>query len=149
MGIRTVQTQNLTHDESLQLLYKQRAARPNSPHLTIYQPQLTWYMSAAHRITGCAVSGGLYAFAFAYLASPYIGLDLSTTSLAASFGALAPVTKIAIKSVLAFPFTFHSWNGIRHLIWDTGSFLDLKGVYRTGYIVLGVSTVSAVALALY
>jgi succinate dehydrogenase (ubiquinone) cytochrome b560 subunit len=34
--------------------------RPISPHLTIYQPQLTWYMSALHRITGVAVGGGEY-----------------------------------------------------------------------------------------
>jgi hypothetical protein len=34
-----------------------KANRPLSPHLTIYQPQLTWYMSGLHRITGVYISG--------------------------------------------------------------------------------------------
>ena len=36
----------------------QRLGRPISPHFTIYQPQLTWYMSIAHRITGAALAVG-------------------------------------------------------------------------------------------
>ncbi|KAJ3043079.1 cytochrome b subunit of succinate dehydrogenase, Sdh3p, partial [Rhizoclosmatium hyalinum] len=32
--------------------------RPISPHLFIYQPQLTWYLSMFHRITGAAVGAG-------------------------------------------------------------------------------------------
>lgn len=34
-----------------------RLNRPTSPHLTIYQPQLTWYMSAFNRITAAAIGG--------------------------------------------------------------------------------------------
>ena len=34
--------------------------RPIAPHLSIYQPQLTWYLSALHRITGAGVAAGLY-----------------------------------------------------------------------------------------
>lgn len=45
-------------DAESELLRQQRKVRPISPHLSIYQPQLTWYGSAAHRITGCAIGGG-------------------------------------------------------------------------------------------
>lgn len=46
-------------DAESELLRQQRKVRPISPHLSIYQPQLTWYGSAAHRITGCAIGGGM------------------------------------------------------------------------------------------
>lgn len=39
-------------------LIEQRKNRPLSPHLTIYQPQITWYMSGFHRFTGGAVAAG-------------------------------------------------------------------------------------------
>lgn len=42
-----------------------------SPHLTIYEPQLTWLMSIGHRITGaglaCLVYGGGIGYAAAHL----------------------------------------------------------------------------------
>jgi succinate dehydrogenase (ubiquinone) cytochrome b560 subunit len=41
-----------------ELLRQQRKVRPVSPHLTIYQPQITWYLSGAHRVTGAAIGGG-------------------------------------------------------------------------------------------
>jgi succinate dehydrogenase (ubiquinone) cytochrome b560 subunit len=41
-----------------------RLNRPNAPHLTIYQPQITWVLSAMHRITGFAVTGGSSSFLF-------------------------------------------------------------------------------------
>jgi hypothetical protein len=51
-------THHLSHDESTTHLNKQRLARPNSPHMTIYQPQITWYGSIANRITGVGLSVG-------------------------------------------------------------------------------------------
>lgn len=145
---RVASTTVLSQDESQSLLREQRKRRPNSPHLTIYAPQLTWYLSAFNRITGCAVSGGLYVFGAAYLVSPLLGWHLDSASIAAAFGSLSVASKFLIKSAIALPFTFHSWNGIRHLVWDTASELTLKGVYRTGYTVLGLTAVSTIALAL-
>lgn len=96
----------------------------------------------------------------AYLASPVLGWHLDSASIAEAFGGLNEYAKFSIKSLIALPFTFHSWNGIRHLMWDTASELSLKGgmlivnllkltiVYRTGYAVIGLTAVSTVALAL-
>jgi succinate dehydrogenase (ubiquinone) cytochrome b560 subunit len=35
----------------------QRLKRPIAPHLTIYQPQMTWLLSASHRILGAGAGG--------------------------------------------------------------------------------------------
>lgn len=53
----------------------------------------------------------------------------------------------SLKFLLAFPLTYHFWNGIRHLLWDTGRFLTIKEVYITGYIMLALAISSAIALS--
>lgn len=53
-----------------------------------------------------------------------------------------------MKLGLAMPFTYHCINGVRHLVWDTGRFLTNKQVIQTGWAMVGLSTVSALALAL-
>ncbi|KAL0639996.1 hypothetical protein Q9L58_000824 [Maublancomyces gigas] len=140
-------SENVTQDQAYSILVAQRKLRPVSPHLSIYQPQLTWYGSAANRVTGAAISGGVYVFALAYLASPALGLHVESASIAAAFGALPVAAKVGIKGMLALPFTYHSWNGIRHLVWDTGNALDMRGVYASGYAVLGLTTLSTAYLA--
>ncbi|KAF8425544.1 succinate dehydrogenase cytochrome b subunit family protein [Tirmania nivea] len=135
-------------EQAQAILKEQRLKRPVSPHLSIYQPQLTWYLSSLNRLTGVALSGGTYLFALGYLASPYLGWHLESATLAAAFGALPLAAKLGVKAVVAAPFSFHCWNGIRHLVWDTGKFLDLKGVYATGYTVLGLTALTTVGLVL-
>lgn len=56
-----------------------------------------------------------------------------------------PLVVVAAKFLIAFPFSYHLINGMRHLMWDTGYNLTIKGIASTGYVVLA----SAVALALY
>lgn len=118
-----------------------------SPHLSIYQPQITWYGSITNRITGSLLSGGLYVFAVAYLVAPTVGWHLESAALAASFGALPLALKLITKVVVAWPFAYHALNGVRHLAWDVGLGFKTKTVQRTGWAVAGLSVVSAVALA--
>ncbi len=103
-------------------------------------------MSIIHRITGSALSGGIYLFGAAYAIAPLAGWHLESGTIAAAFASLPVVAQMLIKGTIALPFTFHSWNGIRHLLWDTGKALDIKNVYRTGYTVLGLTAVSTIAL---
>ncbi|EEP78982.1 conserved hypothetical protein [Uncinocarpus reesii 1704] len=131
-----------------QILAKQRLNRPVAPHLSIYKPQISWYLSALNRITGCTVSGGLYLFATAYLVAPAVGWHLESMSLAAAFGALPLAAKFAIKFGVAMPFTFHCMNGVRHLVWDFGKKMTNKDVIATGWTVVGLSVASSLALAL-
>lgn len=54
--IRAIQTESLPPSANELILNQQRLKRPSSPHFTIYQPQLTWIMSIANRVTGVALS---------------------------------------------------------------------------------------------
>ncbi|KAF8448316.1 succinate dehydrogenase cytochrome b560 subunit [Terfezia claveryi] len=144
----TTPVESVPAEQSQAILKEQRLRRPVAPHISIYQPQLTWYLSGLNRIAGVTLSGGTYLFALGYLASPYLGWHLESATLAAAFGVLPLAAKLGIKTVVAAPFSFHCWNGIRHLVWDTGRFLDLKGVYATGYTVLGLTALTTVGLVL-
>jgi len=145
--IRPVATQKITDADAYQILVSQRRHRPTSPHLSIYRPQITWYASVTHRITGCIVSGGVYCFGAAYLVAPLFGWHLESATIAAAFGAWPVAAKMATKFLIAWPFTFHCLNGVRHLVWDTGAQFANKQVNATGWTVVGLSTVSALGLA--
>ncbi|KAF9579262.1 cytochrome b subunit of succinate dehydrogenase, Sdh3p [Lunasporangiospora selenospora] len=112
------------------------------------RPQLTWYMSAFHRFTGGALATGFYAGAIAYTVAPMVGLGFDAAAITSVIATVPVAAKIGAKFIIAYPFTFHVFNGVRHLVWDTTRALSLKGVYQTGYTVLGLSAVSAAALAL-
>jgi succinate dehydrogenase (ubiquinone) cytochrome b560 subunit len=142
---RGVQTESFPASASTGILNKQRLNRPSSPHFTIYQPQLTWLGSIANRIAGSGLSVLLYGFSLAYLFAPG---TFDSEHVVSFVGGLPESVKYAGKVILAAPFAFHSWNGLRHLSWDMGKFLTVKGAYGTGYAVLGATAVSTVALVL-
>ncbi|KAK2465619.1 hypothetical protein APHAL10511_002511 [Amanita phalloides] len=147
-GLRTaakcnVHTQSLPPSASSEILNKQRLNRPSSPHFTIYQPQLTWLGSIANRVTGAGLSVLLYGFSMAYLIAPGTFDSAHVVEFVAS---LPDAVKYAGKVLLAAPFAFHSFNGLRHLGWDMGKFLSVKGAYATGYVVLGATAISTVVL---
>ncbi|KAI3635105.1 hypothetical protein MIR68_006671 [Amoeboaphelidium protococcarum] len=116
--------------------------RPESPHLQIYEFQLPWLMSIGHRVTGCALSGLTYFAAIGYAASPAV------FSSASMVGAVhfVPLLPLLMKVGLSAPFAYHSFNGIRHLLWDYGYCLALKQVYATGYAVGGLTVLSTAYL---
>ncbi|KAK0210791.1 SDHC, cytochrome b subunit of succinate dehydrogenase [Desarmillaria ectypa] len=140
---RNVQIQSLPPTASVEILNKQRLKRPNSP-FHIYQPQLTSVTSIANRITGASLSALLYGFSLAYLVAPG---TFDSTHIIEFVAGLPEVVKYAGKTILAAPFAYHSWNGVRHLVWDsTTKFLSVKGVYNTGYAMLGVAGLSTIVL---
>ncbi|KAJ6489043.1 SDHC, cytochrome b subunit of succinate dehydrogenase [Mycena sanguinolenta] len=140
---RTVQTESLPPSAAVDILNKQRLKRPSSPHFTIYQPQLTWIGSIFHRATGGALSAVLYGFSLAYLFAPGTFDSVHVVEFVAG---LPDAVKYTGKALLAAPFAFHSLNGMRHLSWDMGKFMNIKGVYQTGYTVLAASAISTIAL---
>ena len=85
---RPTSSTSTTTSDPTKILAEQRLKRPVSPHLAIYRPQITWYASALHRITGSVASGGLYVFGAAYLIAPLFGWHLESASIAAAFGAM-------------------------------------------------------------
>ncbi|KFY11873.1 hypothetical protein V492_04226 [Pseudogymnoascus sp. VKM F-4246] len=144
---RPVATQKLTPADSYQILVEQRRKRPVSPHLGIYRPQITWYASMFNRITGVVLSGSFYLFGIGYLAAPVLGLNLGSASLAAGFAAWPIAAQIATKLTFSIPFTFHLFNGVRHLVWDTGRQFTNKAVIRTGWTVVGLTAASSLYLS--
>lgn len=128
------------------VLNQQRLRRPVSPHLAIYQPQITWYLSILHRITGSLLSGGFYVFGALYLIAPALGWHLESASLAAGFAAWPVILQFLSKFMVGWTFTFKTFQGVRHLIWDTASMITNPQVNKSGWFVVGASAVSALAL---
>ncbi|KAJ7102995.1 succinate dehydrogenase cytochrome b560 subunit [Mycena crocata] len=58
-GKRSVQTQSLPASVSPEILNKQRLLRPTSPHLAIYQPQVTSVLSIGNRAAGATLSSSI------------------------------------------------------------------------------------------
>ncbi|RCK55034.1 Mitochondrial inner membrane protein SHH3 [Candida viswanathii] len=140
-------TLETTSDAEQDILVAQRRNRPTSPHLQIYQPQLTWILSSFHRITGVAMAGAFYALTCTFAATSILGIHFDTATLVSAFTSLPVVLQYGIKALCAYPFVFHVGNGIRHLVWDFGKELTIKGVYRTGYAVLAATAVVGSYLA--
>lgn len=101
------------------------------------------------RITGVAYAGSLYIFGLTYVASPYIGLNMTSTSIAAAFGALHFAVKAVTKFVVAWPFVFHCLNALRHLTWDNARLITNSQVMKTGWAVVGLSALSSLYLAVF
>lgn len=142
-------TVKVSHNEEQELLVNQRKNRPLSPELKIYEPQLTWVLSGVHRITGVGMAAVFYGLTCTYAATLLLGTPFEAATLVSAFAALPVAVKVLAKAAMAYPFAFHSFNGVRHLIWDFGKELTLKGVYRTGYVVLGLTAVVGTYLTFF
>lgn len=139
----------MSPSDSYEILVAQRKLRPVAPHLSIYKPQIPWILSSLNRITGIAASGAFYLFGSAYLVAPLLGWHLDSATIAAAFGAWPVAAKVAAKFVVAMPVMFHSINGLRHLVWDTGREFAKRSVIRTGWTVVGLTFASSLGLAIF
>ncbi|KAF5273417.1 hypothetical protein FQA39_LY07434 [Lamprigera yunnana] len=124
-------------------LHNMQLHRPQSPHLSIYAVELHSTVSITHRFTGVAVTVYSVALGTSALVLPN-KLPYYLEALQAAH--ISPTLLLAAKFVLAFPFTYHFFNGIRHLIWDTGRFLTMPGVYTTAYVMLACTFLTTLGL---
>jgi succinate dehydrogenase / fumarate reductase cytochrome b subunit len=118
-----------------------QAQRPLSPHLQIYRPQLTSLLSITHRATGACLALCLPAFVW-WLYAVAAGPAIYTPTKAFLVSQVGLVPLVAVS----FALIYHSFNGLRHLFWDTGRGLDLPTLYRTGYAVLALSVLATAGL---
>jgi succinate dehydrogenase / fumarate reductase, cytochrome b subunit len=115
--------------------------RPLSPHLQVYRPQLTSVMSIMHRASG------------AVLATGSLLLALWLVALAAGTAVFNPVAD-AMRHPLgqlvvlgySLALVYHGLNGIRHLMWDLRIGLEIKQVYQSGYLVIGLTVLVTATL---
>lgn len=124
--------------------------RPISPHLGIYQPQLTSMLSIFHRITGIILVMCITLPFF--LQKLYINhIDLYEVYYIISMvnDIHSPILWTLILLAIA-SFFYHFFNGFRHLAWDMGSGLSIKAIYVSGYLVVFLTflTVSSVMILL-
>ena len=116
--------------------------RPLSPHLDVYQYQITWTVSIMHRLTGVAMLFGLLLIICWFLAAAFNEtvfrfIDYFLQSWMGLF--------IIFGSLWAF--WFHFLNGIRHLFWDAGFGFNLETVARSGWtVVIGSILLTIISL---
>jgi len=95
------------------------AARPLSPHLSVYRFTLTMTMSIAHRVTGAGLYVGTLLLAWFLLVA---SMD------AAAFATFSTFVQSIIGRLILFGFTWslfhHMLGGVKHLIWDAGYGLE-------------------------
>ena len=111
-------------------------ARPVSPHLQIYRPQLTSVLSVLHRLSGLFLSATSVALSL-WLIS--IGLGESTYNRFMYFAQGWPGFSFLV--VVIFCLYYHLLNGVRHLFWDWGWGFSLKAVYASGWTVVVLALV--------
>jgi succinate dehydrogenase / fumarate reductase cytochrome b subunit len=119
--------------------------RPLSPHLQIYRRTVLLPMlSITHRITGCgiALAAILIPAVLAALATGPEAYTCVQAHLSAWYGQLALV-------LISASLIFHSLNGIRHLVWDTGQNLEVRNAEKSGYAVIVLTILLTAALWLY
>jgi succinate dehydrogenase (ubiquinone) cytochrome b560 subunit len=88
----------------------EKLGRPVSPHVTIYAFPLAAWTSVAHRFTGAALTVGMYSIGIGALA----GADVASYMNALGHSGIGPLAKF----IVAFPITFHTLGGVRHLYWE-------------------------------
>lgn len=113
-----------------------RGNRPLSPHLQIYKPEFHMVLSALHRITGIALTGGavlvvLWLFAAASSAEAFALVD----------GLMTSWIGLLVMTGLLWALWYHCLTGIRHLVWDTGRHFDITRHRSSSYAIIGGSVV--------
>lgn len=111
--------------------------RPLSPHLQVYNPQITSVMSILHRMTGVILALGSLLLLWILVSLSMGEQSFATTS----FFLASPIAKLALMGYTAC-LMYHLFNGIRHLFWDVGKGFDIPTVYRSGYAVIVLSLLS-------
>lgn len=117
-----------------------KQARPLSPHLQIYRPQLTSVTSILHRVTGAALAVGTLLVA-AVLVAGAMGEDAYNNVMGYVKSPLG-IFCIFGWSVALY---YHMFNGIRHLLWDCVYLFKIENAYRAGYAVLVLTALATAA----
>lgn len=115
--------------------------RPLSPHLQIYKWYFTMTLSILHRMTGFGLAVGAVALTW-WLLAAVSGEDAFNRFQDCAH---SPIGKLFLFGWV-WAFAFHFLNGIRHLVWDTGRWLDLKSAYASGWCVFIGSFLAAAAI---
>lgn len=111
--------------------------RPLSPYLIgpYYKPQLTSMLSIFNRFTGVFMTAVSLPLVLWWM----VALALGPEAFAMVQGFMSSLVGKALMLISLFFVCYHLANGIRHLVWDSGRFLELDNIYRTGWIMVASS----------
>ncbi len=115
--------------------------RPLSPHLQVYNPQITSVMSILHRMSGVALALGSLGLLWV-LASLSMGPEAFSSTKACLDSTIGRLAVFVFSLCLMY----HLFNGVRHLFWDIGKGYDLATVTRSGLLVLALTVLSTAGL---
>jgi succinate dehydrogenase / fumarate reductase, cytochrome b subunit len=117
--------------------------RPLSPHVSVYKLKYTLTTSFLNRLTGLALCLGLILLAYWLMAVASGG-----RAYAQALGILSLQGFKALYAILLVAFSYHLVAGVRHLIWDTGRYLERAQSKRSAGLVTLISVVLT-AVCLY
>ena len=103
-------------------------ARPISPHLSIYKPQISSVLSIGHRLSGIGLFFMLSTLGWWFILWVFSKFDPVYLKVFDSFF----VNFLLILT--SYGFFYHLCTGIRHLIWDTGCGFSIKAINYSGWV---------------
>jgi succinate dehydrogenase / fumarate reductase cytochrome b subunit len=118
-----------------------KKARPLSPHLQVYRPQMTSVLSIFHRLTGVGLACGLPVFV-AWLVALASGDKAYNLFIVCAHSYVG----YALLMGWTWAFAYHLCMGVRHLLWDMGLCLEIEKAYKTAYVALAVSSLLTVGI---
>ena len=104
---------------------------PISPHLQIYKPQITSILSITHRITGVCLN-----FLIIFVSLWLLSLSLGENTYNYFIEFSNTIFMKLVMSISIFGLSYHAMNGIRHIFWDFGFFLNNSSALISGIIVV-------------
>jgi succinate dehydrogenase / fumarate reductase, cytochrome b subunit len=116
-------------------------ARPLSPHLQIYKPQITSILSITHRLTGFGLMFGIV-----FLVGFIYALSCGAFAYRQYLEILQWPFVVFMKYAMILALSFHFYNGIRHLMWDIGCGLSIQALTISGWLVLALTVFSTILI---
>jgi succinate dehydrogenase / fumarate reductase cytochrome b subunit len=116
------------------------AERPLSPHLQVYRPQWTSILSISHRATGVALVAGAVVLVW------WLAAAAGSPEYYESFQGIAgSILGLLALFVWTLCLMYHLCNGLRHMMWDSGRWLELEQARKSGqHVVISAAVLTVV-----
>ena len=119
-----------------------QGTRPLSPHLQVYRLYTTMIVSGLHRITGVGMLISAILVLWWFIAGAVSPQYFNFVD-----GVLNSWIGLLVMVVSLYGLCHHLLNGIRHLIWDTGSLMGKKTADRGAwYVLIGAPVLTVVII---
>jgi succinate dehydrogenase / fumarate reductase cytochrome b subunit len=105
-------------------------ARPLSPHLSIYKPQISSVLSIGHRLSGIGLFFSLSLFCWWFVFLVFSKFEPCYLEI---------INNSFVKLVMviaSFGYFYHFCTGLRHLVWDSGHGFSIKAINWSGWLAI-------------